>query len=317
MTDDLFDDASEVYRVQAGRYRFPPPPGVEPNPRGWMRVSNLAAAFSDQRALQLWLERQTLMGLTLNDGLIFDELCALHEPDADQLAEVAEKARTAAGADAGARRGTARHLMLSGHLEHGVINGHRTMKLQMASLLEAMEAHDLDFLPGWSERVIWHPLAGGTMGRLDTRVMCRRTGQVGVLDLKTPRRFWTYQEICAQQYLYDSAPWVWDGPESPEGRWDYGPGHPDAWESGRDVNNLTGHPDGDFPGKRVALLAHMPQQPGPEQLPVQLHEVDLEYGKRVAELAAQIVELRSIGKSVKPGRKVGGLRPLTEATARV
>lgn len=309
MTDDLFDDVGAIFGVQAGRYRFPPPPGVEPNPRGWMRVSNLAAAFSDQRALQLWLERQTLMGLTVNDGLIFDELCALHEPDADQLAEIAERARTAAGADAGARRGTARHLMLSGHLEHGVVNGHRTMKLQMDSLLEAMEAHELDFLPGWSERVVWHPLADGTAGRLDARVMCRRTGQVGVLDLKTQRKFWTYQEICAQQYLYDSADWVWEGPESPEGRW--------TTTAGLPGNDLLGHPDGDLAGKRVALLAHMPQQPGPEQLPVQLHEVDLEYGKRVAELTAQIVELRSIGKSVKPGRKVGGLRPLTPATARV
>lgn len=317
MTDDLFDDAGEMYGVRAGRYRFPPPPSVEPNPRGWMRVSNLAAAFSDQRALQLWLERQTLMGLTLNDGLIFDELCALHEPDADQLAEIAEKARTAAGADAGARRGTARHLMLSGYLDHGVVNGHRTMKLQMDSLLKAMEEHELDFLPGWSERVIWHPAAGGTCGRLDTRVMCRRTGQVGVFDLKTQRRFWTYQEICGQQHLYDSAPWVWEGPEDPSGRWVPYSGTRTTGGPPWDENTLTGHPDGDLAGKRVALLAHMPQQPGPEQLPVQIHEVDLEYGREVIETAERNVELRSRGKSVAAGRKVGALRPLTSSVAQV
>lgn len=312
---DLFDDATEIYKVTAGRYRFPPPPGVEPSPNGWMRATNLAGAFSDQRALQLWLERVTLLGLVANDGLIFDELCALHDPSADDLAEIAERARTAAGGDAGARRGTARHLMMSGYLDHGYINGHHRMKLQMDSLLKAMEEHELEFLPGWSERVIWHPAAGGTCGRLDARVMCRRTGQVGVLDLKTQRRFWTYQEICGQQHLYDSAEWVWEGPESPEGRWTRGPGLDLSPIEAR--NNLLGHPDGPLAGKRVALLAHMPQTPGPEQLPVQIHEVDLEYGARVIRLAEQIVELRSIGKSVAAGRRVGALRPLTSGTARV
>lgn len=307
---DLFDDATEIYKVTAGRYRFPPPPGVEPSPNGWMRATNLAGAFSDQRALQLWLERVTLLGLVANDGLIFDELCALHDPSEKELCEVAERARTAVGADAGARRGIARHLMMSGYLDHGYINGHHRMKLQMDSLLKAMEEHELEFLPGWSERVVWHPAAGGTCGRLDARVLHRPTGQVGVFDLKTERRFWTYQEKCAQQYLYDSAPWVWEGPESPEGQWVRS-----EYAGGR--YGLLGHPDGDFPGKRVALLAHMPQTPGPEQLPVQIYEVDLEYGRQVVRLAEQIVALRSIGKSVATGRRVGALRPLTPATARV
>jgi hypothetical protein len=315
--DDLFDAVAEKYEVRAGRYRFPPPPGVEPSPNGWMRATNLAGAFSDQRALQLWLERMTLLGLIANDGLIFDELCALHEPSEEDLKQIGERARSAAGADAGARRGTARHLMMSGYLDHGLINGHRTMKLQMSSLLEAMEAHELDFLPGWQERVVWHPAAGGTCGRLVARVMCRRTGRVGVRDLKTQRRFWTYQEICGQQYLYDSAPWVWEGSEDALGRWvPYScvrtTGGP-PW----DENTLLGHPDGDLPGKRVALLAHMPQQPGPEQLPVQIHEVDLEYGREVIETAERNVELRSRGKSVASGRKVGALRPLTSSVAQV
>lgn len=310
MTDDLFDDAGEVYGVRNGRYQFPPPPGIKPNPRGWMRATNLAGAFSDQRALQLWLERVTLLGLVANDGLIFDELCALHDPSEEDLREVAERARTAVGADAGARRGSARHLMLGGYLDHGHINGHHRMQLQMKSLLKAMEEHELDFLPGWSERVIWHPAAGGTCGRLDARVLHRPTGQVGVLDLKTERKFWTYQEKCGQQHLYDSAPWVWEGPESPEGRWV-------PYAQGADPNTLMGHPDGNFPGRRVALLAHMPQQPGPEQLPVQIYEVDLDYGRQVIRLAEQIVALRSIGKSVAAGRRVGALRPLTSSTARV
>lgn len=308
---DLFDNSTPdpEYGVRAGRYRFPAPPGEKPNPRGWMRMSNLAGAFSDQRALQLWLERMTLLGLLANEGLIFDELAALPD-DAltpETLAEIAEKARTAAGADTGARKGTARHLMLEGYLNTGQINGHRRMILQMEDLLREMDRHDLEFLPGWSERKVWHPIAGGTMGTLDARVMCRRTGQVGVLDLKTQRKFWTYQEIAAQQAGYDSAPWVWEGPEGQGGRWV--PYQKPELIQGKyvipDQNTLMGRPDGMCEGARVALLAHMPSDGGP----VQIHEVDLEYGARALEIASWVVAWRSRGKSVKPGRGVGGIRP--------
>lgn len=308
MTDlDLFDDAPAApeYGVRAGRYRFPPPPGVEPSPNGWMRMTNLVSAFSDQRALQLWLERMTLLGLLADDGTVFDELAAI--PD-DQLTpaaveEVAARARLAAGAEKGARRGTARHKVLEHYLDTGVIGGHRRMQLQMEQLSEEMDSHELDFIPGWSERVVWHPIAGGTMGRLDARVMCRRTGQAGVFDLKTQRRFWTYQEICGQQCGYDSAAWVWEGPEGPGGHW--APYNHDMDGFPAEPNTLMGRPGGMCEGKRVAILAHMPSDGGK----VQLHEVDLNYGAQVLEVAAWVVALRSRGKSVKPGRGVGGIRP--------
>jgi len=307
VTEPLYDEAPATPKYglteDEAFYRFPPPPGIEVPKgwRGWTRATNLVGAFSDQRALQLWLERQTLLGLLENEGTVFDELAAIPEDDLSDsvLTFMAEKARDAVGAETAARRGTARHSMLETYLTDGRRIGHRRMKLQMDSLLEAMELNELDFLPGWSERRVWHPVAGGTMGTLDARVMCRRTGQVGVLDLKTQARFWTYQEICGQQYLYDSAPWVWDGPPDDEGRWVQA-----------ETNNLFGHPDGDFPDRRVALLAHMPQSTDPKvQLPVQIHEVDLDYGQQVLYQAAAIRHLRSIGKSVAGGRRVGCVRP--------
>lgn len=303
--DDLFEDAERppLYGVRAGRYRFPPPPGIEESSNGWMRMTNLVSSFSDQERLQLWLEAKTLLGLLANDGLIFDELAAVAEEDLswELLAKFAEKARVAAGADAGARRGTARHLMLEGYLSTGTINGHRRMQLQMADLLKAMEEHELDFVPGDSEVTVFNEVAPGkgVIGTRDTRVMCRRTGQVGVLDLKTQARFWTYQEVCGQQEGYSSAQWDWSGPRDGSG----------CWVQAR-PNTLLGRPGGVAPGRRVALLAHMPSAGGP----VEIHEVDLEYGRKVLQLAVQIVELRSIGKSVAQGRRVGGLRP---AIARV
>jgi hypothetical protein len=296
--DDLFDDAPAApeYGVRAGRYRFPPPPGVTPSSNGWMRMTNLVSAFSDQRALQLWLERMTLLGLLADDGVIFDEMAATPDSELTSglLEEFAEKARMSAGATGG-RHGTARHRLLEHYLDTGQIGGHRRMRLQMEDLLVELDRHDLEFIPGSQERVVWHPIAGGTAGRMDAKVLCRRTGEVGVLDLKTQRRFWTYQEIAGQQCGYDSAAWIWEGPAGPQGRWTM-----------NETGTLKGRPGGMCEGKRVAILAHMPSDGGR----VQLHEVDLEYGAQVLEVAAWVVALRGRGKSVKPGRGVGGLRPL-------
>lgn len=312
MTDDLdgfFDvpDAPAEYGVRNGRYQFPPPPGTERPKRGYMRMTNLAAAFSDQIRLQHWRERMILLGMRADEGLLFDELAAqgLETMDPDDakawLEEHANRAVDAAGGGAGARRGTARHTMLQVFMESGVITGHRRMRLQLESLFQALERHHLEPLPGWSERRVCN-LAygnGGVMGTLDLAVSCRLTGQAGILDLKTQRSFWSYQEIAGQQHGYDSAEWVWSGPPNPNGHWERAP----KW-------TLTGAAGGEFEGRRVALLAHMPQAPGPEQLPVEIHEVALDYGHDVLECATRNVELRSIGSSVAVGRRVGAVRPV-------
>lgn len=638
--DDFFDSvsAAPLYGLTSNNsyYRYPAPPGVEipKGWRGWRRMTNLAGAFADQRALQIWLTWKLMMGLRAGDGLIFDEWMAeavecLTPEEQKALSErYAEMARRAAGADFGARSGTARHTMLEGYLKTGEINGTRSMKAQMGSLLAALDSAGLEPLPDWSERRVWHPAAGGTMGTLDCGVMCRSTGQIGILDLKglaldtpiptpdgwttmgavavgervfdahgvqctviaksevkrigtyvvrfddgseivcdrehiwwtrrarqkhmqarsvemiretlrygngqaahvvpnpgplslaedphlpvepyllgawlgngdrsggviysmpdlfeeiesaghalgkcsvdsrgskavrytvqglrtqlraanllghkiipvrylraglmqrvallqglmdtdgtwnvarrtavftsvdkalavqvvellaslgqrphlaeywargfgkevtayaveftpvdlmpfrlqrkavqalasaknttrarrrvivsvdpgpdvetaciavdsdtntylcgdrmipthnTQGRFYSFLEIAAQQYGYDSAPWAWDGPADATGGWVPN----EAW-------NMTGHPDGEFPGRRVALLAHMPQAPGPDQLPVRIIEVPLDYGAEVLKVAARNVELRSIGQSVALGRRVGAERP--------
>lgn len=289
-----------------GRYIFPDPPNyVRPKgaTAGFMRMTNLAGAFSDQRALQLWRERMILTGIREDEGLLFDELAAvsLERMDPREVREYlnnfANLCANRAGAGNGARRGTARHLMVQNYLEDGTITGHRRMRLQLSSLMEALERHELEPIPGWTERRVCHPKYG-VIGTLDMRVRHRPTGQCGVLDLKTQRGFWSYLEIAGQQYGYDSAPWVWEGPYNSAGRWVTAP-----------HNNLTGlMPENE--GKRVALLAHMPQQPGEDQLPVEIHEVSLEFGKRVLDVALENVQLRSIGKSEAKGRRIGGVRPL-------
>jgi len=299
VTDDLFDDP-EVPKFgldqTLGRYRFPPPPGV-PAPavnNGWRRTTNLVKAFSDQYRLQLWLERMTVLGLLANDGLLFDELAASGieylpaDVQAKALRDWAEKARSAVGADKGARKGTARHNVLEHYIFAGQVLGHRRMQLQMAELADVMNRKGFEFIPGTQENFIWHPAAGGVVGRRDARFLCTRTGQVGTIDLKTQQAFWTYQEHAGQQWVYDTAPWVWEGPLSDEGRWVL-----------QRVGTYVGRPGGPCEGKPAALLIHMPSKGGP----VELHELDLEYGARVVDEAERIVALRS------EGTRVGGICP--------
>lgn len=289
-----------------GRYIFPDPPGYERNKsaaKGFMRMTNLASAFSDQRRLQLWRERMILLGLLKDEGLLFDELAAealeRMEPTdlRNYLEGFANKCADRAGAGNGARRGTARHLMVQHALESGTLTGHRRMRLQLSSLWEALERHHLEPIPGWSERRVCNPRFH-VIGTLDMRVRHTDTGEEGVLDLKTQRSFWSYLEIAGQQYGYDSAPWTWEGPLNKSGSW---------VESPR--NTLTGMMP-ENRGKRVALLAHMPHEAGPDQLPVEIHEVSLEFGERVLDTALRNVDLRSVGASTKAGRRIGGIRPL-------
>lgn len=317
--DGFYDDApaKAVYGLQGryrGRYDFPAPPGYEipKGQRGFMRMTNLAAAFSDQIRLQHWRERMLLLGLRADEVLV-DELFAqgLETMDPDEakawLEEHADKAVDAAGGGQGARRGTARHTMLQVYNESGVITGSRTMRMQLSSLWKALGEHYLEPIPRMAERRVCNT-GLGTIGTLDMGVRCMLTGQIGILDLKTAKRFWTLQESAGQQYGYDSAEWMWEGPEDPRGCWVPAP----EW-------NLVGRPGTEFEGRRVALLAHMPQAPGPEQLPVELHEVALDYGKAVMEQALGNVRLRSLGASVAAGRRVGWKRerPKIEATVGV
>lgn len=279
--DDLFDVPLEHPKYgldeRGSRYRFPNPDGT-PHPGGWQRCTNMTSSISDMRALMLWRERMVSLGLRDNDDL-YDELCSIDlenmSPDdaKAKLNALADQAADAAGAGRGARRGTARHAMVELYHQALEPTGHGRMRQQLESLKEAYAAHRLEPVPELTERTICIP-EFNVVGRFDTVLMCQDTGALVIGDLKTEAKFWGWLEKAAQQACYNHAKWMWDGPLDDSGRW---------------------VPMPEKIRKDVAVLMHMPAQPGPGQLPVQLWEVDTEYGWRVAQLAHQVVQLRAEG----------------------
>ena len=171
--DDLFTPADGRLATRYGlndggpRYIFSPPPGQPFRKSGYRRMTKVVSAFSDQERLQLWLEWKAFMGLRNGDGLLFDEWMA--EPLEGMTPEAqkalanryAEVAREAAGADAAARRGTARHKMMDTYLTTGQRTGTRPMRAQLDSALEALDRCGFEVVQ--SEFRVWHPVAGGTI----------------------------------------------------------------------------------------------------------------------------------------------------------
>lgn len=288
MTESLYDTVPAYGLNKTGtRYQYPAPPGFTANRWGFLRVTRVADAISDQETLARWRERIILCGLAADRGLIFDELTVGDMDSRDFLNDKAEEAFIRGGGNVGARKGTARHTALEGRLVDGAALGHGWIQDQLDALLAVLDEKEMEIIPGSMERKVFHQFGAGVMGTRDAHVLHRPTGQVGVLDLKTSKKIYGYLEYCIQEWLYDSAIFEWHGPDDDRGGWQL-----------TEPLTLTGHPAGKFPGERVALIAHMPEEGPPE-----VHEVDLSVGAGAARTALDVLQWRSRIKSC------GGLRP--------
>ena len=291
---DLFDDVAPPAKrlITAGRYRLPNRDGSH-HPGGWMRVSNLASALSDQRALQEWEVRMILLGVHARPDLV-DELAVMDvasmEPDVlkEELLKIAERAKEYARADEGSRRGNARHTMVHRWHEHGQEIGTPAMRAQLSSYREVLDAHGLVAVPGMQERIVIIESVNAA-GRFDTALEdTLNGGPVRIGDLKTQRAFWSLMEVRAQLALYSRADALWN--EDTE-----------RYEEAPAFDQSLGH------------VMWMPKD-RPEEWPadhaydVQVLDIDLEKGWRTALRAKEIVDDRSEAKSAATLR--GMFRPL-------
>jgi hypothetical protein len=212
--DDFADPLFTQPLVTAGRYRLPNRDGTR-RPGGWMRVSNLASAVSDQRALMLWMIRMTLLGIRAAPSLV-DELSAMDvdrmEPATlrKELERIAQDAQRYAKSDEGSRRGNARHAMVERWHATGEESGTAVMQGQLRAYRDVLEAHQLAPVPAMQERVVIVESLG-VAGRFDCALQdLANGGPIRIGDLKTQRAFWSLMEVRAQLACYAHADAMWD-----------------------------------------------------------------------------------------------------------
>lgn len=268
--------------ITGGRYRLPRRDGTH-KPYGWMRVTNLTSAISDQKKLQDWEVRTILEGLAAAPEIsraVSDYLAT--KPDMatqdhrDRMAGFAARAKEAGKGNEGAKWGTARHgdweaLQVAGPAVLAVPDWKRIQAVKVA-LAEAR----LEPIPGWQEqRVLCEEFE--VVGTLDNVLRDLRTGLHHIGDLKTQKTFWTYLEVEAQEALYANADARWV-PESD----DPTVGH---WEDMIPVDRGLGV---------VMWMPRVREDGTPE---VEVKGVDLERGLATARLCLQVVRQRSAAKS--------------------
>jgi len=260
-----------------GRYWLPNLDGSK-HPGGFMRVSNLVSAYSDQFALRVWELGEVLKGLEISSelygALVQARPASMPKDDLRAwVEEFIEHAKEASGGNEGSNFGTQRHASVetahaglpTGHLDAGT-------RRHLALYASALERNDLTALPGMQERVVLVE-ALEVCGTMDNVLHDRRTGEHVIGDLKTQRRFWTWLEIGAQLATYAHGDAVWD---RERGCW-------------MDMPRVS---------QDVAMVLWMPRG----QWFVDVHEVDLRKGWVTAQRAYEVVKDRQEAKSVKGGR---------------
>lgn len=203
--------------ARRGRYYLPRRDGSK-KPWGWMRATNLVSAFSDQKQLQNWQTRTALAGLVARPDL-YAELRALIArvgtgPDEvraaqDEILDLAERAKDAAGGGRGRERGNRIHEITECEwrdIPYTATTGERQIVRLFA---KALADAQLVPVPGMQERIVLVEEVEA-VGKFDTLLRDLVSGLIHVGDTKTQKKFWTWQEVEAQLALYSHADAVWD-----------------------------------------------------------------------------------------------------------
>lgn len=209
-----------IKRDRWGRYVLPDPvTGVE---RGWTRATTHAKTISDTFKIHQWQERGVAKGLFLRPdlyalvGSIKDD-----DPNAkNELNQICEQAKLAAGSKVGANLGTAVHNYTE-QLDRGVefrsINIPSTIANDVLSYGEMMSVYGLLPVRDMIERVVLNTKLG-CAGRLDriltnTRAVGKWTepGALFIGDVKTAANVgYSWLEVSIQLAIYANADYFWN-----------------------------------------------------------------------------------------------------------
>jgi hypothetical protein len=311
--------AARVGIITGGRYRLPHRDGTHKK-RGWMRVTNLVSAYSDQFGLRMWEIEQVLLGLasgaTFTDdpaalvSALYAELldARLDGKTRDERREwvegFIERCKDASGGSEGARYGTHKHAVVEAH-HMGLPLGYQTpaTRRQLSLYASALERNKLVALPGMQERrVLVESLA--VVGTLDNILQDLITALLLIGDLKTQKKFWTWLEIGAQFSCYANADAMWD---EATGTW------VDMPKVSREVGLVLWMPRPVCPELDCGKTLPCPEHPGPDPEPkVDIYEVDLKAGWATARRAFEVVADRAEARSKNSPR--AWLRPAPPVT---
>src|SRR6185369_861341 len=218
--EDPFDTPAPPERkiLDRGRYWLPRMDGTK-KPWGWMRVSNLVSAYSDQFGLRMWEIEHAFRGVAKDSALyadLTDEIARWDRMDKQgrkrAVETFLERCKTVTGGDAGSKHGNQRHHAVEAmHADATLPDQHpdagtrRSLSLYAAALVR----NNLRALSGMQERIVLVESLE-VCGRLDNVLEDVAAGGLHIGDLKTQKRFWTWLEVAAQFACYAHADAMWD-----------------------------------------------------------------------------------------------------------
>lgn len=298
---EIKEPPKEFGRPYNGRYHMPLLPGEKGVksggdwvPYGITRMTRLVGAIEDLRALSVWEQAMTLIGLALApelyeeltimvqraraDGVNFEllrEYPRLREALAGQPDEpgdsIVGRAKDAARAGAAAQRGTNRHTAWEHRAATGELIGTPQIQEQVVDIERILAEAGLERVPGMSERVVRNTEINA-VGKFDDIIRELSTGRLLIGDLKTKaREFFTWVTVDAQLAGYAYADWMLHPSRT---RYVRGPRR-----MGVDLTE--------------GVILHVPS----DGSPARLERADLVQGWKSAKLARQIMDHRAAGKS--------------------
>lgn len=301
MTSSLFAPEKRFGNVYNGKYHMPLLPGEVGTksggdwvPYGITRMTNLAGAIVESKALGIWQLEQTLFGLVFQPSLYEELSLAVHKARAegvdfsrmkdfpdfrklisgtwnDENSCIAGRARHAAGANEARQAGINRHDAWEHRGKTGELIGTPAIQDQIKSVETLLAEARLVRMPQLCERVVRNTELRAS-GRFDDVVMSIDTGELLIGDLKTKRKaFYSWLEVDAQLAGYARSKWML----TPSGQ-GYEPG---PLELG--VNLKRG------------VVLHAPSDGGAPYL----RRANLERGWQIAQLCRRVMDERAYGKS--------------------
>lgn len=240
-----------------GRYVIPHP--TTGKKTSWTRATTYAKSISDTYALGQWMLRMAVKGVATRPDL-YALAAATPIEDKDGLNRIAEDAKEAAAAKAGANLGTALHSFTE-QIDRGEQpNVPEPWARDVAAYKQMLATHGIKILPQYMERKVVVPeiSVAGTFDRIVDR------GGLKIGDLKTGQDLsFGWLEISVQLAIYSRATHLW----TPSTR---------TFEPMPPVD------------QDVALVFHLPVG----KATAVLYEVDIAAGWQAAQLCGQVRDWR-------------------------